>query len=161
MEQTRELVVAGQLAVATAPGSVLTCAGLGSCVAVVLRCRAAAVAGVAHVMLPASPPGEPADPYRYADRAVPALVEVVRGHAGGAEVEALIAGGATLPGLPEADAIAARNLEAVLSQLSIAGVAVHAQATGGEGAQTISVELIDGTPVTVREPGGRTYALGS
>jgi len=158
----RSLVTAGRLVVATEPGRVLTCAGLGSCVAVIVRAADAAVAGMAHVMLPKSPAADVDKPYRYADIAVPALIEAVRAElAAGHRIEALIAGGAFLPGLPEAGAIGARNLEAVTAALRAEDVPLADAATAGRHAQTVAIELSAGNPVTVREAGGRIYALGS
>lgn len=72
--------------------------GLGSCVGVALVDREQAVAGLAHVMLPAANAAYSA-PAKFADRAVPALVALVErcgAHSG--RLEAILAGGAQMFG---------------------------------------------------------------
>jgi len=76
MDQEPQTVVRmGELSVSSTPGHVLTSIGLGSCIGLVLLEPARPLAGLAHIVLPTSN-GRP-DPAggRFADQAVPALLE--------------------------------------------------------------------------------------
>ena len=65
----------GELAVGKAD-DVLVTVGLGSCIGLALLDRGKMVAGLAHVMLPATPDsGDGGTPAKFADQAVPALVK--------------------------------------------------------------------------------------
>ena len=71
------MVRMGELATSAVAGDVLVSLGLGSCIGLALVDRAAGVAGLAHVVLPDS--GGNAEPgtYKFADIAVPELIERV------------------------------------------------------------------------------------
>ena len=67
---------------------------LGSCIGVALYDRRAGIGGLAHVMLPDSR-GEVKMPGKFADTAIPALVEKLT-QAGAGKLSAKIAGGANM-----------------------------------------------------------------
>lgn len=148
MSDGRVVVPMGQLAVKAAPAT-LAALGLGSCVAVMLYDRVAAVGGLAHVLLPAGPAGAMrANPARYAQTAVPSLLEAVL--AAGAHRPRLIArlaGGATMfanlvaPGLIS---IGERNTLAVREGLDALGIRVAGELVGGDHGRTVVFDLADG-----------------
>lgn len=141
--------------------------GLGSCVGVAVVDRERAVAGLAHVMLPAANAAYSA-PAKFADRAVPALLGAVeRLGARPERMVAVLAGGAQMfggelarPGAGDAAAgagglldLGARNEAAVRAALAAAGVPVRAAATGGGRGRTVRVRVGDAR-VSVKEAGG-------
>ena len=142
------VVPIGALAVTAAPGE-LRALGLGSCVAVVLYDPATHIAGLAHVLLPARPgPGGNAMPARYAESAVPALVEAMQ--EAGAEkrrLKAWLVGGATMftnlvaPGLI---AIGERNTVAARRALDALKIPVTREAVGGDFGRSVRVEAATG-----------------
>ncbi len=152
----------GQIVVSADRGVVISALGLGSCIGVVLTDALAGVAGMAHVMLPASRPGADGPPGKFADTAVPALLDqVVRLGADRVRVQARIAGGAQMfgggGGSPMLN-IGERNEEAVREALKAAGMRVRAADTGGNAGRSMQVSVTGGA-VTVRAVGGEPIAL--
>jgi chemotaxis protein CheD len=141
---------------------VISALGLGSCVGVVLADPRAGVAGMAHVMLPASRPGAAAPPGRFADTAVPALLDQVLRLGGDRDrLEATIAGGAQMFGGGAGGGmlnIGGRNAEAVRAALKAAGLRVRAAEVGGSAGRSMQV-AVDGGTVTVRAVGGGVIRL--
>jgi chemotaxis protein CheD len=135
---------------------------LGSCVAICLFDPVARVAGMAHVVLPAAPPRfDGSLPGKFADTAVPALLDALRACGavplrlrchlvGGAAVLAL-AGGV----LPD---IGARNVEAARAALARARIAILGEATGGHQGRTVRLEAATGR-VRVRSVHGPEVEL--
>ena len=153
-------VGAGESVVCSEPGLTLSCAGLGSCVAVALLDPARGVAGLAHIMLPLAPEDEVADPGRYADRAVPALLaSVLAAGAARDRLAAVIAGGATLFPAGTAPSLGDRNADAVRQALAACAIAVGGQATGGVRGRTLSVTTGPAMRVVVRTAGGSDEQL--
>ncbi len=141
----------GEMVVSTTPTEELVARGLGSCIGLAIVERKAGVAGLAHIVLPESHPG--GEPAKFADTAVPALVEALR-HTGAAvrRMEAVIAGGARMFDMSGGLDIGARNEQAVREALSRAKVPLRAGETGGSRGRTIRVCVGEGT-VTVRVAG--------
>lgn len=155
------MVRMGELFVSERAGHVLASIGLGSCVGLVLVEAARPVAGLAHIMLPDSNGNLDAPAGKFADRAVPALVEQMRAlGAAVSRLEAVLVGGARMfsfgssPGLD----IGRRNEEATREALARAGIAVRAAATGGTSGRTVRVRVGSGI-VTVKEPGAAEVEL--
>lgn len=154
----------GEWVVGTEPGTVLSCIGLGSCIGLALIDRRTRVAGLAHVMLPAAPAGPtpPTHPGKFADLAVPALIEalLVEG-AMRHRLEAVIVGGAQMfalgTGLSGRD-IGGRNEAAVRAQLEQARIPVRAAATGGGKGRSMRVTVPEGE-VVCKEAAGRPITL--
>ncbi|HMN99450.1 MAG TPA: chemotaxis protein CheD [Miltoncostaeaceae bacterium] len=151
----------GQIVASDDPGVVISALGLGSCIGLVLTDAQAGVAGMAHVMLPVSRAGADGSPGKFADTAVPALLDQVlrlgaqrvRLHArmaGGAQMFA--AGGGSLLNIGE------RNTEAVREALRAAGLRVRAADTGGNAGRSMHVAVAGGA-VTVRAVGGEPIDL--
>lgn len=145
----------GVLAVTDEKGKGLSALGLGSCIGVAAYDPVARIAGMVHVMLPdsaiASAPG-PAG--KYADTAIPALLEAMRRM--GAEPARLvvkIAGGAQMFASGSGNLnIGARNAVSVRAALSQAGLRVKSADTGGNAGRTMELWVDDGR-CTVRAVG--------
>lgn len=157
------IVRVAELIVRQAPAQ-LDALGLGSCVAVILHDPEARVGGLAHVLLPTAAVGERPDatPGRYAQSAVPALLEAVLA-AGAARhrVVARLVGGATMfrnltaPGLI---AIGERNTVAARRALDTLSLPLVAEAVGGDYGRSVRFDLEAGT-ITVRSVRHGTLAL--
>jgi chemotaxis protein CheD len=156
VEPGRVLVGVGELACAREPDMLVTQA-LGSCIGLTLWDPRLHIGGMAHVMLPMSPGGEfSGRRFRFADLAVPELVERMVGMgAGRHRMFAKIAGGSAMfKGDSGMDSIGGRNASAVIEQLEKQGLAVCASDTGGSHARTIELHLDSGTLIV------RSYSLG-
>ena len=155
-----ELVVRmGELAVSTTAGDVLVCVGLGSCIGLALVARHGRACGLAHVMLPESGGRGEDKVGKFADLAVPALIDALaRVGAGVRSLEAVIVGGAQMFAGSTGMEIGARNETAVRAGLAAAGIPIHAAATAGNTGRTMRVEVGAGS-VTVREAGSTEVPL--
>lgn len=153
----------GELAVVATPEEELVSIGLGSCVGVALMDAANGVAGLAHVMLPEANASYSA-PAKFADRAVPTLVErAERLGAHRAQLEAVLVGGAQMFAAPSGAAafdLGLRNEAAVREALAAEQIPVRAAATGGSRGRTVRV-IASGPRVTVKEAGGAEVELWS
>jgi chemotaxis protein CheD len=153
----------GEWVISGNEGDVLVSIGLGSCIGLALVDPVKRLAGLAHVMLPDAPAGYDGSggEAKFADRAVPLLVERLRG-AGAipSRLQAVLVGGAkmfTLSGGSGLD-IGARNEQAVVAALAKERVKVHATETGGATGRTIRVHVGEGR-VTCKSAGGREIDL--
>ena len=115
--------------------------GLGSCIGLALLDRRAAVAGLAHVVLPAAE-GRAGAPGKFADTAVPALLDAVLG----ARRAAHRAGGRArrrrehvLARRGSGMEVGQRNDAAVRAELARLRIPVAATETGGSRGRTIRV----------------------
>jgi chemotaxis protein CheD len=154
------MVRMGELAASAVAGDVLVSLGLGSCIGLALVDRRQGVAGLAHVVLPDS--GGNADPgtYKFADHAVPELIErVVAAGARRPHLDAVLVGGASMFAVSSASLeVGQRNEAAVRDELEAARIRVIASETGGTRGRTIRVHV--GTRrITVREAGGVEHDL--
>jgi chemotaxis protein CheD len=151
----------GEASASNAPSDVLACIGLGSCIGLALVDRQRCVAALAHVMLPESTQPDPPQPHKFADLAVPALIDLALAHGAlRTRLEAALVGGAAMFQFGgSGQDIGARNEAAVRRQLDKIGVPVRAAATGGGKGRTIRVNLGPDIAITVREAGGREEHL--
>ena len=158
MSQTH--VAMGELAVSTDADDVLMALGLGSCIGLALVDPIRGVSGLAHVVLPESPPTATVATLRFADHAVPALAKQVA--AAGARTGGLTAwlvGGASMFGPANGTLdIGNRNAQAVRAQLKTLRIRVAGEETGGGVGRTLRV-TDGGRTLTVREAGGRDRPL--
>lgn len=159
-EGGEQMVGIGELAVSTAPDHVLLALGLGSCIGLVVVDSTRPYAGLAHIMLPDSQGATTAPAAKFADRAVPALIEAMT--AAGAlrsRMQAVLVGGAQMFrfGAGVLD-VGRRNEEATRRALAKAGLDVVAAATGGTTGRTVRVHAAGGT-VVVKEAGGAEVEL--
>lgn len=149
------MVRMGEMAVAMADSEVLVTIGLGSCIGLALLDQRKGVAGLAHIMLPESGPGGDQAPGKYADTAVPSLVErLVALGAAPSRLEAVLVGGASMFSFGDAALdVGGRNERATRAALDARRIPVRATATGGSKGRTIRVHLT-GPRVTSKEAGG-------
>jgi len=139
----------------------LVTAGLGSCVGVVIYDADGRIAGLAHVMLPESPPRETRAPQKYADTAIDWLIrEIVEAGGCPLRLRAKYAGGAQMfQGVKmEALRVGERNAEAVKKRLADRGIPVMASDVGGHQGRTLWFDL-PSCVLTVRTARGETRAL--
>ncbi|MCW3015791.1 MAG: chemotaxis protein CheD [Solirubrobacterales bacterium] len=153
----------GEWVIGTEAGTVLSCLGLGSCIGLALLDRRCGIAGLAHVMLPGSPAAgaPPAQPGRFADLAVPGLVDALLAVGGMRHrLEAVLVGGAQMFAFDGAGTqdIGPRNEAAVREQLTRARIRISATATGGDKGRSVRVTVPTGE-VVYREAAGRTVTL--
>lgn len=157
------MVRMGELSVSRTPGHVLASIGLGSCIGLVLLEASRPFAGLAHIVLPTSNERSDAAVGKFADSAVPALLEKMASiGAPRSSLQAVLVGGAQMFALGSASSldIGRRNELAVREALTHAGLSVHAAATGGNKGRTVRV-YVDRGLVTVREPGAAEVELFS
>lgn len=152
----------GQIAASDRRGVVITALGLGSCIGVVLVDPRARIAGMAHVMLPQSAPTSEGPPGKFADTAIPALLDAVLAlGADRARLVATIAGGAQMFGAGSGGGlfnIGGRNDESVRAALTAGRIRLRAHDVGGNVGRTVQVVVDTGT-VTVRVVGGEPVEL--
>jgi len=157
---TEVMVRMGELATSASADDTLVSLALGSCIGVAMVDRRRGVAGLAHVMLPASPGHKAGDVGRFADTAVPALLDELLGL--GAllpRLEVSLVGGAQMFAAKDSSlAIGRRNEEGVRAALRALRLPVVAHCTGGKAGRTIRVTVGTGE-VTVKEAGGTAWVL--
>ena len=157
---TDTMVRMGELAASRTAGHTLVTLGLGSCIGLALLDRRTGVAGLAHVVLPDSGGHTEVNRYKFADHAVPELINKVVAHGGRRPMlEAVLVGGASMfAAIGGSMEVGARNEAAVKAQLATARIRVHASATGGSRGRTVRVDPKTGI-VLVREAGGKDGQL--
>lgn len=131
------------LVVLMSPESLVTL-GLGSCIGLVIYDSQAKVAGMAHIMLPdsANSPAALQKPGKYADTAIPALIEGVCRKGGvRSRLKAKMAGGSQMFALPGAPAdilaVGSRNTKETLEILKRLAIPLIASDLGGNKGRTI------------------------
>ncbi len=139
----------GEICATRDTSAVLIAYGLGSCIGVSLYDAVAKVGGLAHVMLPSSKESSSQGlGYRFADVAVPALVDKMQQlGAGRKRLICRIAGGAHMlfaPGSSDGFKIGERNIEAVAEALARCGVTPAAKEIGGSRGRTLRLYLSTG-----------------
>jgi chemotaxis protein CheD len=135
------MVGMAEIKVSKHSGDVLVALGLGSCVGVCVYDRQAKIAGMAHVVLPAKLHAGEDPPGKFANTAVPALLEEMsRQGAVFSRLKVAVAGGAQLFSFngagPRLD-VGQRNQAAVLSALEECGLTVAGQDLGGSIGRTV------------------------
>lgn len=136
------------LNVARSPDVLLTYA-LGSCVGICLYDRAKKIGGLSHIMLPDSSASHgAAQPYRFADTAIPILVQkMVLLGANKRALTAKIAGGARMFSTASNNSlsnIGQRNVVAVKEALAKQGIPIIAEDTGKDFGRTLFFTVEDG-----------------
>jgi len=156
MTGSRHMVRMAEQVVSANQGDVLVSLGLGSCIGLALVDQRAGVAGLVHIVLPEAPAdGRAAAPAKFADTAVPALVEAVT-RAGARRLQAVLCGGAHMfgntMGASPVMQIGARNAVATMEALQLARIPVRGKDTGGSSGRSIEVHVANGD-VLVRAVG--------
>ena len=148
----------GEMCVSSRAGDELVAIGLGSCIGLAMVDRSAHVAGLAHVVLPDSG-GAAGPPAKFADLAVPALLEAVRRAGARKErLEIVLVGGARMFAMGAGLDIGARNDAAVREALRAQGLKVRIAETGGNSGRTVRVYVGDGS-VHVHQAGGKPVTI--
>lgn len=146
----------GEICVTNDPSKSLACFGVGSCISLCAYDPVSKVAGMAHIVLPESNHGSQAMHPKYADIAIPQLLEEMCKH--GAVKSRLVvklAGGAqmiTSAGFNDFLEMGARNLEMTKRALSKEGIRPSAADTGGNKGRSIWLSVNSGK-VKVRTAG--------
>lgn len=133
---------------------------LGSCIGVVLYDRLGQLGCLAHILLPDSR-GSTEHPGRYADTAVPAMVDELcrlRGPGVKSSLQAKIAGGAKMFESQGGIAIGDANLQAVRKVLDELKIVVVASDTGGESGRNIILNTKTGR-LFGKRPGDEYYEI--
>jgi chemotaxis protein CheD len=133
----------GELAVARSEGVLRTL--LGSCIGVALYDRRLKVAGLSHIVLPTSM-GRTDTPGKFADTAVPALIEKMRGLATGERLrlDARIAGGANMFYSESENTIGRQNQHAVERLLEELRIEIRGRHCGGEQGRRMIFDVATG-----------------
>lgn len=146
-----------EIKVSGGEGDALVALGLGSCIGVCMYDRRNRIAGMAHVMLPTSDGKATPQPGKFADTAVPALLEQMRkAGASAADILCVIGGGAEVFSFGSQNptlAIGKRNAAAVREALREASVRLLAEDVGGNVGRTVAL-TVDAGVVSVRPVGG-------
>ena len=152
----------GELRAGKGSDTSLVAYGLGSCVGVCLYDANSRIGGLAHVMLPNSLEGGSRIDGRYADKAVPMLLEeVLKLGADRRRLVGKIAGGARMlsaPGFSDTFNIGARNVDAVQALMGQLGVPILGKEIGGSRGRTLLLHLASGR-VVVRTVGEKEVDL--
>lgn len=137
----------GEIKIATNSSDVLVAPGLGSCIGLVIYDEKTKIAGMAHVVLPDSTSinKEVTQPGKYADTAVPALVEQLTKQ--GASMRNLIAfmsGGSQMFSFDSSTNvfnIGTRNAIAVKNSLKNMNIVLKYTDTGGNTGRTVKFDM--------------------
>lgn len=137
------------LQVVTSPDTLVTYA-LGSCVGICLYDAATKVAGLSHIMLPASDSATAVtQPMRYADTGIVMLVRQMEARgANRLRMKAKIAGGAQMfaaVGNSSISNIGQRNVAAVKTTLQVLRIPIVADDTGADFGRTVYFDAETGT----------------
>lgn len=139
----------------------MTSIGLGSCVAVILHDNRKLMGGVAHVMLPNSNGKGEDRPGKFADTAVPKLLEELKSRGSNKrDLIAKIAGGSSMFKQFKGNLdIGGRNIEAVKEALILHKIPLEGEDTGGSVGRSIlydpdrkgiiAVRRADGTCINI------------
>lgn len=139
----------GEMAVSRSPRDVLSVIGLGSCVALILIAPQKRSAGLAHIVLPEvkMAGGREVPPGKFADTAVSALVQAMRGFRVRSEdVYAILVGGATMFGHKPGSKLAGvgdRNAESTRAALAAEGIGIASEDIGGDSGRSVQVVVAD------------------
>ena len=151
------IVGMGELRVSGSPDAILSCIGLGSCIAVFAYDRLVKVGGLVHIVLPRYDGADGNGNIKYANIAVPHLLaEVEKQGAIRSRLTVKIAGGAQMtqaPGLRDTFRTGERNLAEVMAALLKEKVPMAAADTGGTAGRTVKMYLATGK-VMVKTVGG-------
>ena len=147
----------GELAVARSEGVLRTL--LGSCIGVALYDRRLKVAGLSHIVLPSSM-GRTEMPGKFADTAVPALIEKMQGLATGERLrlDARIAGGANMFYSESDNTIGRLNQQAVEHLLEELRIEIRGRHCGGEQGRRMTFDVATGA-VRIDIVGAETVSL--
>lgn len=142
--------------------TLLRALGLGSCIAVCVYDPVTKTGSLTHVMLPHSKSAEPAQPGKFADTAIPFILQTFSSMGiPKYRLRVAISGGAELFSFDRSVSelnVGANNIEAVKKALASAGLKTVAEDIGGKVGRTVVLDTTTGD-VTVRQVGGQEQLL--
>ncbi len=150
LKQEKESIVVGmgEVVVSAVPSVVLTCIGLGSCIAVCVYDKVAKIGGMVHIVLPEHHGSNPNDFSKYADTGVPLLMaKVIKSGGDKSRFVVKIAGGAQMtvsPGLKDTFRTGERNLIQIMATLEKLGMGLSAADVGGNLGRTVKLHIDTG-----------------
>jgi chemotaxis protein CheD len=157
LERESIVIGMGEFAVSASPGAVLTCIGLGSCIAVAVYDIAAKIGGMIHIVLAKHQGNNTTDYGKFADTGVPLLLhEIIKKGGNKSRFVVKIAGGAQMtvaPGLRDTFKTGEKNLIQILYTLEQEDVGLKAADVGGSLGRTVKLYVGTGT-VTVKTVNG-------
>ena len=149
------IVTVGTFTVAKNP-NVLTCIGLGSCVAISLHDIAKRIGGLTHSMLPKYNDGkDKLNPAKYVDTSIILMLdELIQFGVRKSSIKAKIIGGGQMFNFQYSNIldVGNRNVQAALDTLKNEGIPIIAKDVGGNKGKTISFDIKTGK-VNVRTNG--------
>jgi chemotaxis protein CheD len=156
--ESKSIVIGmGEHAVSNSAGVVLTCIGLGSCIAVAAYDKVAKIGGMIHIVLARHQGSSTSDLGKFADTGVPLLLnEIITKGANKSRLIVKIAGGAQMtiaPGLRDTFKTGERNLVQILYSLEQEDVGLKAADVGGNLGRTVKLHIDTGI-VTVKTVNG-------
>lgn len=138
----------------------MSCIGLGSCIGLVIHDRDRGIGSLAHIMLPTSQ-GKADRPAKYADTAIPLMVEKLEGtgsRRGSLQVK--MAGGASMfKNFSGSLNIGERNVERIVAICKTLNLPVVGNDTGGTMGRTIFYYPGDKGKIAVRRGDGSTTEI--
>lgn len=145
--------------VTKAPNTLITL-GLGSCVGIAIYDRETKIGGLSHIMLPDSKSfSNNIKVEKFADLAIPAMVDEILNKSKNKNLVAKIAGGASMFNFSDSNLnIGKRNVEAVENILKELKIPILAKDTGGNTGRTMIVSL-DSFDVDIRMVNGNIKTL--
>ncbi len=150
------LVGMGQITAGAPPQKMK--AVVGSCIALSIYHARLKRAAMAHIVLPESA-GRDGLPGKFADTAIPRMLELLKGLAAPAAcLTAKLAGGANMFGSSGPLQIGDANIEAVVQALRAAGIRIAAQDVGGNRGRRVTFEC-EGGAMIVESAGQPTKTL--
>ena len=169
MQQT-ETVALGELKVSKVKTCVFTIANIGTGIAVTIFDMNSKVGGIAHIVLPenstgavSNVAGAPPLPAKFADEGIPRLLEAFTAEGGNLKTSIIrIVGGAQLfnfgGGSGNILNVGARNVAAIQTALSKAGLTIAKSDVGGNKSKTLRFVLATGHLI-VKAIGGQEYPV--
>lgn len=135
-----------EFTVAKAPSKLVTI-GLGSCIGIAIYDKSRKIGGLSHILLPDSHFFSKVDkPEKFADLALPLMVDEIVAITGSRDLEAKIAGGASMFNQGndnQIEGIGQKNIKAVIELLNKMNIPIIGSDTGGNQGRTMTVDLID------------------
>ena len=125
----------------------LTCLGLGSCVALCAHDVEARVGGMAHLVLPSSASARSASGPKFVDIAIPLVIEQMENQgAVRRRIACYLLGGAHIlkNTTTEMAQVGSRNVEASRATLAALGLRLRAEDLGGERGRTVRLHVGSG-----------------
>jgi chemotaxis protein CheD len=137
-------VLMGEIKTSSAPHRLRTI--LGSCVGIMLYDARRRVGSLAHVVLPSSNGRATSTTLgKFADSALPAMLEMIQKQGGGPRLSAKLAGGAAMFGVgSQTNNIGLLNKQAVEQLLKEVGIPILGHDLGGEKGRRVTFDLATG-----------------